>query len=554
MAKSTRKSAPTPAEIRLAQMTARLQSIDPAAVVVAGTAAKLAGLPIPFAFEYLLDLNVLPMGVVLHIYGEKDNNKTTFFWEISRICQSFGGWPELFLTEGKYSPRLISAVIVYLEENPLLQRFVHEHDNMQEWQAALLTTIKNQRLSFQKGDPSSGVSPGAYSPMCYGIDSLTGQLLKSTGDKMETEGAAEREFAIEAGALTKFLKKLATEMQNMPAVVVAINHMKVTPPEKMYQQAKKRTIGGNQIKFQATYELELDQGPQIQYLDTDSTHGLYVKGYDILITADKNSLGEKRRQILVPYRWHYETSRWGERIQRASFDWDASLAFVLWSQTQHKSLKSDKQKSALIGRMDQIIHFRTTSSAEFHQGTQFYSKTLGISKDRPVSATEFGRQIQADPELVEKLRDAFGIKRYTVWDTEECYFKLSKRLQAQIQKTASSTPKAMKKAIAAAQQAKSPLPQPQPPVTKSTSKPLVKPPAVVKPQVVAKPPAVAAPPRPVQSPARGSGLTRPPAQNKATIRTQLQAKIKAKIAQQAKAQVKPPPKPAPRSSSLQRPK
>lgn len=547
MAKSTKRSAPTPAEIRLAQMTARLQSIDPAAVVVAGTAAKLAGLPIPFAFEYLLDLNVLPMGVVLHVYGEKDNNKTTFFWEIARICQSFGGWPELFLTEGKYSPRLISAVIGYLEENPLLQRVVHEHDNMQEWQASLLTTIKAQRSSFQKGDPSAGVAPGAYSPMCYGIDSLTGQLLKSTGDKMVEEGAAEREFAIEAGALTKFLKKLATEMQNMPAVVVAINHMKVTPAEQKWQPAKKRTIGGNQIKFQATYELELDQGPQIQYLDTDRSHGLYVKGYDILITADKNSLGEKRRQILVPYRWHYETSSWGERIQRAYFDWDASLAFVLWSQTQHKSLKSDKQKGELIARMDEIIHFRTTSSAEFHQNLGFYSKTLGISKDKPVTATEFGRRIQADPELVEKLRDAFGIKRYTVWDTEECYFKLSKRLQAQIQKTASSTPKVLKKAIAAVQQSKT-----VPAAAKPSAPPVTKPPA--KPPVVPKPPTVAAPPRPVQSPARSSGLTRPPVPAKSALHAKLQARVNAKSQAAAKPPVKPAPKPVPKSAGLQRPK
>lgn len=446
--------------------------MDPNTTIIGGGISRTAGIGVPFALEYLFDCNCLPLGLVYHIYAEKDNNKTTFYWELTRLCQQHGGRGWLVLTEGKVSYTLADAVCGYPLENPLIDREVKQFGDMEAWQAALLAKIKDDRETMLKGKKSEGILPGAYTPICYGIDSLTGQLCASTVETMEKEGAAPRSYPVEANSLTRFLKGLQDSIQTVPAIVVGINHMKVKPGQTSFQD-EKRTIGGAQIKFQATYELEMSQGPLVTELDTSGAEGsgLYIKGYDITITSDKNSLGEKRRRVKVPYRWRYEHSDIvGKQVQRAWFDWDAALVFLLDRDRQAPTTK--EAKAAVAARMDDAVHLRQEVAA-----SQLYSsKTFGISATNPIPARELGKMIQDSPEIIAKLRTLYGIKLQHIWDPEEiCYFEFIKNLQARIRQAATATPAKKKKP-----------PEPPAPPASSTSPKSPKPTSPPKPSAAAK--------------------------------------------------------------------
>ncbi len=53
-------------------------------------------------WQYLLDMDALPFGQLMHVYGKKNTGKTSMLMELMATCESQGVIPILMLTEHKY--------------------------------------------------------------------------------------------------------------------------------------------------------------------------------------------------------------------------------------------------------------------------------------------------------------------------------------------------------------------------------------------------------------------------------------------------------------------
>ena len=327
-----------------------------------------------------------------------------------------------------------------LGHSPLV---INKGHTMEEWQRLLNGRIgavkgwitKGAKIKTNEkeknGDPKIlEIFPGAHYPVLFGIDSLMGQVLDSTGKKVETEGASGRGFAVEAGSLTVYLKTLSDNVSDWPMSVVYINHGKVDKIDN-YNEVY-RTPGGNQAKFQATYRIRSKRVRKMVFAEEENVAALYRRGYVIELNMYKSSLGEGYRKIRLPFLWSYRKYN-GVSRQVSVFDWDAALTMILLAQHADEGFK-DEPKRILRAKLDKIVHVRPVQSAEIP--THVTSNVFG---GEPMTLSEFGRKVQESPEMIAGLRDAFGIKCYTAWDGATDFFQLRKKVQQRMHKAAVST-------------------------------------------------------------------------------------------------------------------
>ncbi|GIW89725.1 MAG: hypothetical protein KatS3mg109_0157 [Pirellulaceae bacterium] len=436
--------------IRRAAFAAALSSADKSRLLTAGSANQVAGLPIPFALELLLDCNVLPLGVVFELLAEPGVGKTTFGYELGRIIYEYGGWTEMFLTEGKISPILSSAIMGYedecLREGKPLPFFSHQSMDMQDWQAQTIERVKFTLNLWQKGGTVNDVKipKGAYQPVQYLVDSIMGQNLRATDEKVADEGAGGRGYAIEAGSLTTYLRTIQKYIAAGPFILTLINHLKPQPASQPFMPPELNSPGGKQVRFQATYRIGMKKGSQFAHVtDPGSAASLVTRGHVIHMFLLKNSLGSDSNRISVPYQWTFVKDEvTGETKQRSEFVWSAALVKYLLDEV-HEGLpkqipNTQKAKAALVERLDSVVHFRQIKKGKFT------SKTFGVTSEAPMTTRELGDAIQQSPEILEGLRDLFGVKRYTVWNPDENYFALKDRMAKAVDKLATQLPQSVK--------------------------------------------------------------------------------------------------------------
>lgn len=425
--------------IRAATFQAALQSVDKKKLITAGNANLVAGIPIPLALELLFDCNVLPLGVVLELLAEPGSGKTTFGYEIGRIIYNYNGWTEMFLTEGKISPALGSAIMGYedecLESGRGLPFLTQESFDMMDWQAQTINRVQTILKLFQKD--------GAYQAVQFLVDSIMGQNLRTTDDKIAVEGASGRGFAIEAGSLTTYLKTIQKYITAGPFILTLINHLKPRPADQPFMPPEYNSPGGKQVRFQSTFRVVMKKGSEFAFISDDEDTSPVIEGRVIHMMLLKNSLGSDSRKISVPYQWKFvKNKETGEVRQRSEFVWPVALVNYLLANV-HEGLPSkvantQKSKAALVSRLDEIVHFRQIKKGKFT------SKTFGVTAESPLNARELGEMIQSTPEMVDGIRDFFGIKRYTVWNPDENYFVLKKRMEKAIDQLATSLPSKVK--------------------------------------------------------------------------------------------------------------
>lgn len=418
-------------DIRRAAYTAAMDAADKDKLLVAEGLNAVAGIRIPFALEYLLNCNVLPLGVMIELLGEAGSNKTTLAYEFGRMIYSYEGWTEMFLTEGKISPDLISSIMGYVDECKAAGKeapfMCFKSDSMEEWQRMTMERVGMALKLFSEGSTKHGSPKGAYQPIQYVVDSIMGQNLADTDSNVSSDGATGRRFAVEAGSLTTYLKAVQREIAKGPFLLTLINHAKPIPPATQYMKTTYNSPGGKQVRFQATYRILLHKRSKQIKVEDESTSSLLYKGYSVELELLKSSLGEDTNKITVPYYWRYlPCELTGRNRQRGTFGWNEALVGVLNQQIHSNSDLTGGAKAKALVKLDAVVHYRHS------RGDAYTSKTFGATDASPLTARQLGAKIQSEPEMIEGLRDLFGIKRYHVWDNATNFFQLQNTLTAQL--------------------------------------------------------------------------------------------------------------------------
>lgn len=340
---------------------------------------KVVGIPFPsLAIEFLFGVNVLPLGRSGMVVGLPGTCKSALTFEMARwfrICQ---GCSTLLENEDKYSEGLAVSILGYDDPYAMGVCPCHYLEDWQEKSQYFFQAMKEQMIG-NKTKKIKGT--GRTWPYLQILDSLSGKLSLETADKIESEGSANRSHPVEALKNSLFLKKVAGDMTGYPFFFVFTNHLK--PSKDASGNIIRNKAGGKAADFGASFELEMRR---IKPIEKAKQEGLMLE-----IRCYKNGMGSTFRRIQTDILWWYEKDEKGELKQHTVWDWyGATVNLIVTCKTRRDELR-------------EIVDVVKINN------NKFYSKRLGVPKDKPVSKSKLGELIQADESLLSQLRDFFGI-------------------------------------------------------------------------------------------------------------------------------------------------
>jgi hypothetical protein len=177
-------------------------------------------------------------------------------------------------------------------------------------------------------------------------------------------------------------------------------------------------------------------------VDPNPDGGTEIHHRLIRIDNGKNSAGTNGRQVTVRVSWKYRVikrKRFDGKVvptqyQLTTWHWEEGIAPLLsaWKKgsSAHKSDAGSLSKAEQRRiKLDAVLHFRDAP------GGRYYSKTLGIPKEKPVTAERFGRLLCRREDIMDSLRAMFGINDGYVWDSTKDYNVVRRQLSkyAQVQ-------------------------------------------------------------------------------------------------------------------------
>lgn len=380
------------------------------------------GIRIPFALQYLLGSEVLPMGVAIETNGPPMSCKTMLMYEFARFFKEASGYFDMILTEGKVSQELVRSVVGWDDSSrratnivsvPTMNAMMREISNRISW----ITQVA------EKGEePTSKAGLGYVAPFLIGVDSVMGANASETSAKIQKEGDVGRSFPVEALILTPFLKETAARITNFPFVLFLINHRKESEkdPSKPYDPVKFTKPGGKQLRFQASYELvtHLDKRGW-QTPDPRPNGGAEIEHRLIRIDNGKNSAATDGRHIKVRVSWRSvitDKLRADGVLKKVSrqltkWHWDEAIPPLLtsWKKGNKGKDGDPAGEKARQAKLDTVLHIRTAP------GGRYYSDTLGVPKEKAIDASRMGKLISDDEQVLEGLRALFGISDGYIW-------------------------------------------------------------------------------------------------------------------------------------------
>lgn len=409
--------------------TDQARSQDRSTVGLGEALAKVIGIPFGhLSLEYLFESNVIALERLMQIRGKEGTFKSALAFWFTRRFREYRGGTVLVETESKFSPDQAASIIGWEALNALQ---VEQTDDLDDAQRKLTYHINKMKSDMTGWKPKpkkskmrkpaapvdEGKKPkgiGRKFPVLYLLDSLAGRVSEETTRKIDEVGAAERDYSNEALALTKYLKRLAGAMNGYPYFFIATNHLKLD--KNPNGSVVRRAPGGVQINFGQTYELEmtrvqekadihLSKNPKIG--ERYTTH--------LKIECRKNSLGTTYRNILVDVCWENRRDENDNIVQHTWFDWDAATMTLLMS-----------LPATTLEQVKEVFHFDQVA------GKRYWSRTLKVPKDAPISASEMGARLQQHPEIIKELRKILGIKLRRVFNPDVDYGKQLAEATAEI--------------------------------------------------------------------------------------------------------------------------
>ena len=387
-----RLASATSSALQAVMATVRAEYNDPS-ICCAGEAGRMViGVPVPFAFQYLTQNDVYPLGRMVQVVGTEGTCKSALCFEIARWFADSSGTAVLFENETKYSPDFANSIMGYPD---VIRRETLGYvpcASVDEWQERIQTVAGEFRTLMVGKDGKSGV--GRTFPVLLILDSIMGKLSEESQANIEKAGAAGRAFPVEALMINNWLKKFPQDIAEWPMAFMTVNHLKPQKAEGGFHMERHKA-GGRSISFQETWELEMkrDKNAKISLVGDDNSFEL--SGLNLRIHCKKNSLGETDRSIRASILWQHALCPVTNKVRQfTKWDWPSAAVDVL--------LAYDKGKRKEM--INSVVDINAVT------GKKFWSRRLGISKENAVPQHDFGVALESDKDVIAELQPMLGIK------------------------------------------------------------------------------------------------------------------------------------------------
>lgn len=356
-----------------------------------------------FAEKVLFNCNAMVMGRFFEVYGPPRSCKSAFMFDRYKYMLRNGGKYFHCDNEDKDAPSLRTAILEY-PVNHSDSDWVRRADTMDEWMANVkdIVTWWKKLCGDEPKEGKKGSTLGRAAPLSIGIDSLMSKLAGVTLEQIEKNGGVpEIGYPREANILTQWFKYFQKEFCGWPVYVWLVNHGKQKIDSGPYSANKFYAPGGAAQNFHVSYRL------LFKHLEDIKRNDEGLEGHSISIKTDKNSFGVTNTVVDVDLLWKNEIdAATGENRQIAWWDWHSAT-----TQVCNEAIKP--RSGFVVGergrRVKDILGLRQEPRG------MWSCSTLDVSSDDPVSATDMGKLINSNKEIVRALEDVFNIKQIPIF-------------------------------------------------------------------------------------------------------------------------------------------
>jgi len=213
-------------------------------------------------------------------------------------------------------------------------------------------------------------------------------------EHIETEGDARgRGYSDAPILITNFLETFPNMLLGWPVTLHVSCHEK---PAIGHVGTSRR--GGKAPGFYATLDVQFKRGGESAlsktHADIDRADW---KGRNVTITIKKSSMGSDiGKKMVVPFCWRFVTDEaTGLQRQVSWWDWSSTTAMVM--KEHERDLKDVMDVQCERKQM---------------KGMVFWSDAMGITKDKAITASEFGFMVESDPEWRKKVESALHVQTH----------------------------------------------------------------------------------------------------------------------------------------------
>jgi len=329
----------------------------------------------------------LILGKIIHIVGKEATFKSTLALEITRWHLEQGGFGITLHTESRLNDKTIEGVLGDYKD----QHSAFICDTLEEWQAIL-------------SDASEKLGKDTKQLACFTVDSVMGVSSEKTISEITKDGFASSKFAHEANLISSYLRVFNAKLYDRLHTICLINHRKFRPNMNSYGPPEKTALGGNEIKFCASFEIETTT--------TESTRQVLgpITTYEMGLKLDKNTYGQEGIQIKVPVRFANFPD--GTKVV---FDWYAATTYMLCKANTVRPAPT----SSIIKKLAEIITVSIRRGGP--KGDLFYSDQIGIPASAALSPTEFGLAVEERQDILNAIYELFGIFRRYIYNPQLSY-------------------------------------------------------------------------------------------------------------------------------------
>jgi len=360
------------------------------------------------AFQWLVGgINVLPCQRHIGVSGLPKSFKSTLLMDIGNWYLRAGGMHIAFDNEGKTSASMLEALTKFDPETEKLaqtRRIFKETGSVEEWQSMVTAAIKRAKKVADR-------PKGQRIPILITIDSLNGKSSDATAEKIKKEGSADaRAFPVEAAQITRFFK--GTGLIGTTANIGYVQHLvqDLSAPPGYGGPAYKES-GAAISSYQGSVHLRVRKGAAVDKASHTGARvqGPPVEGYTLWLQTERSCLGPDHRQLAVDVLWQYLDAEDGGTQQLMWYDWDGALGRLLVEMIYN----------------DKVLHTydrdRLKAALAFTQLKTNVVKCAELNLEE-ASFTDFGKAIQANPEVREKISKFLRIVKYP--DVQEADIEL----------------------------------------------------------------------------------------------------------------------------------
>lgn len=343
--------------------------------------------------------DIIPVQRFIGLSGLAKSSKSTLFVEFGNWYIMANGMHVYVDNENKTSPDMFDAMGRFYGEEIAARiakrRIFVPTGSVEDWQRRMSAAIDKARLMANR-------PKGERIPILITIDSLSARAAEKTQETISDEGSAQaRSFPVEAMQISKYFKavNLLGTTANLGFVQHLTQDISAAPG---YNGPVMKESGAAIATFASSLHLRIQKAGAIKiasHFDAPAK-GPPIEGYTIYVQTERCCFGPDKRKLGVDLLWQYVEQDDGSTKQFMWYDWNSALGDLLlrMKYEDKKAIVYEKE------RIDRMLEFSQPKTGRVN------CAELGLKE---VSTAEFGKAIESNPEVREKVSKLLNITKFS---------------------------------------------------------------------------------------------------------------------------------------------